>query len=185
MDSVITRYYFNTPDDATHWMASGPFTFVEGHVEIAKTAELVYLDHLDMPPVTRGRLTVEAGFELVDHAVGSRIGAYVDARDLHYTLVDLRPDTYLTTYNKYPPPTLCLETNRTGCDEEALPTLPERIVIQMRSGSGAPKMNDIKGILAGTGVDAKYDSTGQIANNLGIISSANARLLHVIVYIAE
>ncbi|MBA3392960.1 MAG: thrombospondin type 3 repeat-containing protein [Deltaproteobacteria bacterium] len=185
VDTVVTRYYFNAPDDATHFTPSAPFTFVDGHVDIAKTAELSYLDHLDMPDVTRGRLTVEAGFELVDKAVGTRIGVYVDGRELHYTLVDLRPDTYLTTYNKYPPPTLCLETNRSGCDEEILPTLPDRIVIQMRSGTGAPKTNDIKGILAGTGVDAKFDSTGQIANKFGMISSANARLLHVIVYISQ
>lgn len=179
-DRIVARYYFNDPADAAAWMADAAFTFADGHVEIAPTPELAYMHALQLPVVTRGELTIEAGFELLDRAAGTRVGVYADGPEVHYGYVELRPETYLVINNTFPASPLC--TDIRTCDVEIIPALPDRAVVQVRSGDGNPKLDGIKVILAGTGVDATFNSTGMTDNRAGVVAAAHARLLHVIVY---
>ena len=183
---IVARYFFNDTGDTIRFSAepAGAFTFHEGYVEIERTTDFAYLHGLDMPAFARGELTVEAGFELLDQEAGTKVGVYADGPQTHYAYVDLQPLPFLVAVGTYPPPDPCVPMNGTGlCDAESIPTLPERVVVQLRAGPANPKKDNLKAILAGTGIDTKADSSGTAMNTFGVVvKSAHARLDHVIVY---
>lgn len=87
----------------------------------------------------------------------------------------------MVVLNNFPPPLMCVENSKIGCDEEQLPMLAKRLVVQLRSGS--QKLDGIKGILAATGVDATFNAALPFANVFGVVAqNARARLHHVIIY---
>jgi len=176
-DVVMERYYFNDPADRAAWTPASAFTFEDGHVAISPTAELSYLHGPQALTINRGSLTIEAGFELVDRPMGTRVGVYTDDPQAHYMFVELRPEPYIVVAHQSPLPAVC--DGIEGCDEEFIPSLPARVVVQLRSGA------DLKAILAGTGVDSSITTTGVLMNRVGVLASARARLLHVIVYARE
>lgn len=180
-DTVLATYFFNDPSDASRFALDPTFRVAAGFVDIDPLEMRAYMRGLDMPAITRGTLTIEAGFELVETAPGTRVGVYTDGETAHYTWVELRPEPFLEVTNVPEPPDACIATSRMGCDDSEINSLPPRIVVQMRSGNR--KQDGIKGTLAGTGVDASYDATAMFANTFGVVvQNARARLLHVIVY---
>lgn len=181
VNSIVARYFFNEPVDATHFTAAAETVPRAGFVEISYSAGYVYFHLADLPAVTRGTLTIEAGLELIEHEPGSAVGVYTDGPDLHTALVELRPSAFLAVYNR--PPGGC--ESPTGCDDDQVAALPPRLVIQLRSNDGDP-VGGLKAILAGTGNDVHFDSTGTISSRCGVVARAvRARLHHVIVYEGE
>lgn len=181
--NVIARYFFNDAADAGRFTADASFTFEQGFVNVARTSGYSYMHGNDMPTFTRGKLTIEAGFELLDQQPGTRVGVYTDGSQLNYAWVELRPEPYLVVLNQYPPPSVCDPMAIRGCDDEPIPALPNRIVVQLRSDNQA--MRGLKAFLAGTGVDAQYHATLPFANLFGVVvMNARARLHHVIIYTA-
>ena len=180
-DTVLAAYYFNDPSDATHFTLDPTFRLGLGFVDIDRLDTRAYMRGIDMPAVTRGTLTIEAGFELLDTAPGTRVGVYTDGETAHYGWVELRPGPFLEITNVAEPPDACVDGARLGCDESEIPTLPPRVVVQVRSGSR--KQDGIKVMLAGTGVDSTYDATEMFVNTFGVVAqNTRARLLHVIIY---
>jgi hypothetical protein len=181
VDTVLAAYYFNDANDATHFTLDPTYRLATGFVDIDPLATIAYMRGIDMPAFTRGTLTIEAGFELVEANAGTHVGVYTDGETAHYSWVELRPEPYLVIINTPTPPAVCVDGARMGCDEESIPLLPARIVVQQRSGS--MKRDGIKSILAATGIDSTFDATEMFENTFGIVAqNARARLLHVIVY---
>ncbi len=179
--TIVARYFFNDPRDASHFTADPAFTLVAGHYEIARMAGPMYLRGLDDPSLPRGTYAIEAGFDLLDFDPG-QVGVYVDGETEHYAWIDLRPEPYLDVLNEVTPPTCTADP--IGCVEEKIPNLSTHMVVQLRSGKNG--MSELKGILAGAGIDRHQDSTGELHNRAGVVVvSAHARLTHVILYSSD
>jgi hypothetical protein len=186
LNTVLATYFFNDASEAALFTPSAELTFTNGYWNIARAAGFSYLDAKTIPSFTRGAITIEAGFELLDQETGTNVGAYIDGKDVHSALVEIQPEVWLYMYNA--PPGACPSPGAMNsvCDREVIPQLPARVVVQVKSRTNRPRMGDVKAILAGTGVDTKHDGAGVTASNQYgvVVRSANARLHHIVVYTA-
>ena len=177
--ALFATYFFNGTDDQNKFsaMPAGGVTFRDGYVDIVATSDTI-LQALTAPMYARGELTVEAGFEIVDHEPGAKVGVFMDGYDMHRAYVSLgaAETSLVTTETPFPDP--CVAP---ACGIKPIAQLPGRVVVQLRAE--AKKMDGLKGILAGTGVDIHSDATGAKTNVFGVfVKGAHVRLLHIALY---
>ncbi len=184
--ALFARYFFNDMADVAKFSVTpaNAFTFHDGYVDVVAGDTPVFLQGLELPIYNRGELTVEAGFEVIDHAPDAQIGVFLDGQNTHRAYVDLRATELLLIASEPPYDQPCMPTvNNPTCGAEPVTTLPQRLVVQLRAGPANPKAGNLKAILAGTGIDVHSDSSGTTSNVFGVVvRNAHVRLVHVLLY---